>query len=111
MGIRKHMNESLFDQLPVLKDLERRLDELALCAEQPSGDVQNARLILEQVIVRPIKHRAIVQSNGVHLCTRLYLVTAAVDIMGEAVGALRSWCINLAEHHHVHHNRCMRMCR
>ncbi|CAD7703778.1 unnamed protein product [Ostreobium quekettii] len=49
MGIRKHMNESLFDQLPVLKDLERRLDELALCAEQPSGDVQNARLILEQV--------------------------------------------------------------
>ena len=49
------MNDVVFDQLPVLKDLERVLDEVALRLEQPLGEVNNARLILEQVRCRSLK--------------------------------------------------------
>ncbi|BDA48751.1 Zinc finger MYND domain-containing protein 10 [Coccomyxa sp. Obi] len=48
LRLRRHMNEILLDQLPVLADLQRVLDELALgCAGVPYA--ANSTLIIEQV--------------------------------------------------------------
>eukprot|EP00898_Chlorokybus_atmophyticus_P008829 jgi/Chlat1/8948/Chrsp94S08253 len=51
LKLRRHFNELLFDQLPVLKDLQRVIEELILMQTMPPGEVQAARLILEQVPV------------------------------------------------------------
>lgn len=46
--VRRHMNEVLLDQLPVLADLQRVLDELAMgCSGLPHN--AHASLIIEQV--------------------------------------------------------------
>lgn len=51
LRLRRHMNEVLLDQLPVLADLKRVLEELALgCAGVPYA--ANSTLIIEQVSVR-----------------------------------------------------------
>lgn len=53
LGLRRHLNELMFDQLPVLKDLQRMLDELSL-GGGGAGDREaskQAGLILEQVPV------------------------------------------------------------
>lgn len=51
-GLKRHLNELIFDQLPVLKDLQRVLDEMALGAlpDQQAGG-SKAGLILEAVPV------------------------------------------------------------
>ncbi|GIM09072.1 hypothetical protein Vretimale_12950 [Volvox reticuliferus] len=52
LGLRRHLNELMFDQLPVLKDLQRVLDELALgVLPDQSGAGKSAALILEAVPV------------------------------------------------------------
>ncbi|GLC39562.1 hypothetical protein PLESTB_001626800 [Pleodorina starrii] len=52
LGLKRHLNELMFDQLPVLKDLQRVLDELALgVLPDPSGAGKSAALILEAVPV------------------------------------------------------------
>ena len=43
------MNEILFDQLPILKDLQRVLDEISLGMGAEDAEAQRSRLILEQV--------------------------------------------------------------
>ncbi|KAL6764744.1 hypothetical protein V8C86DRAFT_1823479, partial [Haematococcus lacustris] len=49
-GLRRHMNELLFDQLPVLRDLQRVLDEMALGQGGPGAGAQrSAALVLEAV--------------------------------------------------------------
>ena len=50
LRLRRHMSEVLLDQLPVLADLKRVLEELALgCAGVPYA--ANSTLIIEQVSV------------------------------------------------------------
>ncbi|GMH44294.1 hypothetical protein BSKO_12228 [Bryopsis sp. KO-2023] len=49
IGLQRYFNEILFDQLPVLKDLERALDHLALGVASEGYDAKSAGLILEQV--------------------------------------------------------------
>ncbi|GIL46757.1 hypothetical protein Vafri_3666 [Volvox africanus] len=52
LGLKRHLNELMFDQLPVLKDLQRVLDELALgVIPDQSGAGRSAALILEAVPV------------------------------------------------------------
>lgn len=48
LKLKKHMHEVLFDQLPVLKDLQRALEEMVL-AYNPAASESKSRLILEQV--------------------------------------------------------------
>ena len=49
LRIRRHMNDVLLDQLPVLADLQRVLDELAMgCAGLPHNS--HTSLIIEQVL-------------------------------------------------------------
>ena len=47
--LKRHFNDVLFDQLPVLKDLQRVLDEISLSVAPASHEVTQGRLILEQV--------------------------------------------------------------
>eukprot|EP00899_Mesostigma_viride_P004491 jgi/Mesvir1/14042/Mv03116-RA.1 len=47
--LRRHFHELLFDQLPVLKDLQRTVEELAFANTVPSAEIKAARLVLEQV--------------------------------------------------------------
>lgn len=47
--LKRFFNDVLFDQLPVLKDLQRVLDEIALSVAPASHEVTQGRLILEQV--------------------------------------------------------------
>ena len=47
--VKRHFNEVLFDQLPVLRDLQRVLDEILLMVAPPSHEVTQGRLILEVV--------------------------------------------------------------
>ncbi|GFR49693.1 hypothetical protein Agub_g11843 [Astrephomene gubernaculifera] len=53
LGLKRHLNEIMFDQLPVLKDLQRVLDELALgvLPDQSSSGRLGSSLILEAVPV------------------------------------------------------------
>ncbi|GLI58538.1 hypothetical protein VaNZ11_000280 [Volvox africanus] len=52
LGLKRHLNDLMFDQLPVLKDLQRVLDELALgVIPDQSGAGRSAALILEAVPV------------------------------------------------------------
>ena len=46
-SLRRYMNELLFDQLPVLKDLQRTIDELTLGSGGAAS--QQSHLLLEQV--------------------------------------------------------------
>ena len=48
-GLKRHFNEVLMDQLPVLSDVQRCVDELILMATPTSDQIKEARLILEQV--------------------------------------------------------------
>jgi hypothetical protein len=47
--LKRFFNDVLFDQLPVLKDLQRVLDEIMLNAVPASHEITQGRLILEQV--------------------------------------------------------------
>jgi len=47
LRLRKHLNESKMDQLPVLRDVARVLDELNVNAPQQPQDVTQGRFILE----------------------------------------------------------------
>ena len=47
--LKRFFNDILFDQLPVLKDLQRVTDEILLNAAPASHEVTQGRLILEQV--------------------------------------------------------------
>ena len=49
LRLKRHMNEVLFDQLPILKDLQRVLDEISLGLGAEDAEAQRSRLILEQV--------------------------------------------------------------
>ena len=49
LGLKRYMNEVLFDQLPVLKDLQRVLDEVALNIAPDAAAQKASSLILEQV--------------------------------------------------------------
>ena len=49
LRLKRFMNDLLFDQLPVLKDLQRGLDELALNCNPNMEAFGKSRLILEQV--------------------------------------------------------------
>ena len=49
LRLKRHMNEILFDQLPILKDLQRVLDEISLGMGAEDAEAQRSRLILEQV--------------------------------------------------------------
>jgi hypothetical protein len=52
LALKRHMNELLFDQLPVLKDLQRVLDEMALgVGAADAASARSAALILEAVPV------------------------------------------------------------
>ena len=47
--LKRHFNEVLFDQLPVLLELQRSVDEVLLMVTPSAADVTSGRLILEQV--------------------------------------------------------------
>ena len=47
--LKRFFNDVLFDQLPVLKDLQRVLDEILLSVAPAAHEVTQGRLILEQV--------------------------------------------------------------
>ncbi|KAK9815647.1 hypothetical protein WJX72_007380 [[Myrmecia] bisecta] len=47
--VKRYMNEVLFDQLPLLKDLQRVIDEISLGFAADAKDAQQSRLIIEQV--------------------------------------------------------------
>uniref|UniRef100_A0A7S3QQL4 Uncharacterized protein n=1 Tax=Dunaliella tertiolecta TaxID=3047 RepID=A0A7S3QQL4_DUNTE len=49
LTLKRFMNELLFDQIPVLKDLQRVLDEMALGVGSDPSTARNAALILEAV--------------------------------------------------------------
>ncbi|KAG1671405.1 hypothetical protein FOA52_011902 [Chlamydomonas sp. UWO 241] len=49
LGLKRHLNELLFDQVPVLKDLQRVLDEIGLGAGVDKDQYKQAGLILEQL--------------------------------------------------------------
>ena len=47
--LKRFFNEILFDQLPLLKDLQRVIDEIILMATPSAADIKQGRLILETV--------------------------------------------------------------
>lgn len=47
--LKRFFNEVLFDQLPLLKDLQRVIDEIILMATPTSAEIKQGRLILETV--------------------------------------------------------------
>ena len=49
LRLKKHLNESKVDQLPVLRDIARVLDELSINAPQLPQDVSQGRFILEVI--------------------------------------------------------------
>ena len=49
LRVRRYMNDILLDQLPLLKDLQRVLDELTMGVSSQQDESQTARLIIEQV--------------------------------------------------------------
>ena len=46
--LKRYFNEVLFDQLPVLKETQRAVDEIMLSVAPSSADIKQGRLILEQ---------------------------------------------------------------
>lgn len=50
LRVRRHMNDILLDQLPILRDLQRVLDELTMGVSSQPDDSQTTRLIIEQVL-------------------------------------------------------------
>lgn len=73
--LKRHMNEVLFDQLPVLKDLDRVLDEIAMNIGPDREQYKSSRLILEQVSALPLAGRA---GGGVSLDASGRLLQAIV---------------------------------
>jgi hypothetical protein len=71
--LRRHMHEVLLDQLPLLRDLQRVLDEAALNVGPPPEAAKAGRLILEQVGGEALAARA----ELVLPCLWLARVTAA----------------------------------
>ncbi|KAG2431018.1 hypothetical protein HYH02_013547 [Chlamydomonas schloesseri] len=62
LGLKRHLNELMFDQLPVLKDLQRSLDELALgVTPDQAGAGRGAALILEAV---PVVREALLRGKN-----------------------------------------------
>lgn len=49
VGVKKHFNEVLIDQIPTLRDLERVIDILCLCQNPYDGHNSTGALILEQI--------------------------------------------------------------
>ena len=66
LRVRRYMNEILLDQLPVLKDLQRVLDELTMGVSSQPDESQTSRLIIEQVsIVSTAYHKQMRVQLGV----------------------------------------------
>ncbi|KAG2424422.1 hypothetical protein HXX76_014475 [Chlamydomonas incerta] len=61
LGLKRHLNELMFDQLPVLKDLQRALDELALGVMPDQAGGGRAALILEAV---PVVREALLRGKN-----------------------------------------------
>jgi len=47
--LQRHFNEVLFDQIPMLQDLQRTVSEIVFMVTPPSAEMTQGRLILEQV--------------------------------------------------------------
>lgn len=60
LKLKRHMHEILFDQLPILKDLQRAVEEIALSVAPPSTEAKQGRLLLEQV---PVVREALLRSD------------------------------------------------
>lgn len=52
LRVRRHLNDILLDQLPILRDLQRVLDELTMGVSSQPDESQTTRLIIEQVLPR-----------------------------------------------------------
>ena len=50
LRVRRYMNDILLDQLPILRDLQRVLDELSMGVSSQPDESQTTRLIIEQVL-------------------------------------------------------------
>lgn len=53
LRVRRYLNDILLDQLPILRDLQRVLDELTMGVSSQPDESQTTRLIIEQVLLRP----------------------------------------------------------
>lgn len=51
LRVRRHLNDILLDQLPILRDLQRVLDELTMGVSSQPDQSQTTRLIIEQVLL------------------------------------------------------------
>ena len=51
LRVRRFMNDILLDQLPILRDLQRVLDELTMGVSSQPDESQTTRLIIEQVLL------------------------------------------------------------
>lgn len=49
LRVRRYLNDILLDQLPILRDLQRVLDELTMGVSSQPDESQTTRLIIEQV--------------------------------------------------------------
>ncbi|MEW5307426.1 MAG: hypothetical protein WDW36_009824 [Sanguina aurantia] len=82
LGVRRHLNELMFDQLPLLVDLQRTLDEISLHVGGVGAEAaKGAALILEQV---PMVRTALLKGRDWSAMARL----AATTHFGPASKAL-----------------------
>ena len=51
LRVRRYLNDILLDQLPILRDLQRVLDELTMGVSSQPDESQTTRLIIEQVLL------------------------------------------------------------
>ena len=51
LHVRRFLNDILLDQLPILRDLQRVLDELTMGVSSQPDESQTTRLIIEQVLL------------------------------------------------------------
>lgn len=70
LRVRRYMNDILLDQLPILKDLQRVLDELTMGVSSQQDESQATRLIIEQVQSEHCKSKFHVNSRCMlsHCC-------------------------------------------
>ena len=55
--IRRFLNDLLIDQLPVLKDLQRVVDEISLNYTPDFNEFESGSLVIEQVLPDSFNHR------------------------------------------------------
>ena len=51
LRVRRYLNDILLDQLPILRDSQRVLDELTMGVSSQPDESQTTRLIIEQVLL------------------------------------------------------------